>query len=57
MAKDKDLPVSREVWQAVCDLKQAGGYASVDETLRPILGLAAGPRPFLKGAAANVASA
>jgi hypothetical protein len=52
MAK-KDVVFSEAVYWALVDLKDEGRYRSIDEALRPVLGLPSGERPFLKGSGGN----
>ena len=48
MVKTKDVTVSIEVYWALVKRKLDGEFRSIDEVLRPILGIAPGPRSRLK---------
>lgn len=45
----KQIAVTEVTYWALVAQKDEGHYRSIDETLRPVLSLPAGPRPRLKG--------
>lgn len=47
--QERDVRITTELWRRLNKLKFDGGYTSIDEALRPLVGLDPGPRPYLKG--------
>jgi len=54
---DKHVVVTEVVWKALIVLEDDGHYRSIDEAIRPVMGIEPGARPHLKGFEPNVASA
>ena len=53
----KDVVVTEVTYWALVALKDEGHFVSIDEALRPVLSLPAGPRPHLKGFDEHASSA
>jgi len=48
--KEKSLPIvfKPEVYWELVRRKDKGNYSSIDETIRPLIGIPPGPKPHLK---------
>jgi hypothetical protein len=53
----KDVVVSEEIYWSLVELKNEGQYRSIDEALRPVLGIVPGARPHLEGFDENASCA